>query len=96
MNSSMRAAERMEAIGFAMEGTRWAISGAEPWTGSPGVGSVQGEAGKGGKRTHDKVVSDVDGGDESERSNERRGTVPSQGVSSDRRGDDATHETMSP
>jgi len=31
----MRAAERIDAIGLAMHGTRSAMSGAEPWTGSP-------------------------------------------------------------
>lgn len=35
MNSSMSAADRIEAIGFAMAGTMSAMSGADPWTGSP-------------------------------------------------------------
>jgi len=31
----MRAADLIAAIGFAIEGTLSAISGADPWTGSP-------------------------------------------------------------
>lgn len=50
MNSSIKAAERIEAMGLAIEGTRSAMSGAEPWTGSP-VGEADGR--RGGERDGD-------------------------------------------
>jgi len=79
MNSSMRAADRIEAIGFAIEGTRSAISGAEPWTGSPTRETecqiMMKTAERERERTHNETITNVDRGNETERTDESGGTI---------------------
>lgn len=68
----------MEAMGFAMEGVMEAMSGAEPCTGSPceRVPTLASTRDEEATRTdHDEVVARVDGGYESERTNQRRTRV---------------------